>query len=88
MDFLYFLSVPVLIFLIGVFTFRGHKRSYKIVRETNSLGESNYEVWFEYYSLQGTHGWLLEKTFETEEQANEFIASQHKIREVIREGKL
>lgn len=83
-----FLLAPGLVFIVFLLTYRGDKRGYKIVKETNSLGEIRYEVWFEYYSIHGSHGWMKEETFDTEQQADEFIARQHKIREVIREGKL
>lgn len=87
-DILLFLIFPGLVILAAILAHKGSKRSYKIVKETNTLGESRYEVWFEYYTIHGLHGWTLEEKFDTEEQANEFIARQHKIREVIREGKL
>jgi len=87
-DLLYFLFVPGLIIVAFLLAHRGDKQGYKIVKETNTLGESRYEVWFEYYTIHGLHGWTLEETFDTEEQANEFIARQHKTREIIKEGKL
>lgn len=87
-DILLFLLFPGMILVAVVLAHRGNKRGYKIVKETNSLGESRYEVWFEYYTVHGLHGWTLEEKFDTEEQANEFIARQHTIRETIREGKL
>ena len=83
-----FLLAPGLVFIAFLITYRGDKQGYKIVKETNSLGEIRYEVWFEYYSIHGSHGWLHEQTFDTEQQADEFLARQHKTREVIREGKL
>ena len=85
--FLFFL-VPALVVIAAILSHRDGKRGYKIVKETNTLGESRYEVWFEYYTIHGLHGWTLEEKFDTEELANEFIARQHKIREVVREGKL
>lgn len=87
-DALLFLLVPSLVIIAALLTYRGPKQGYKIIKETNSLGESRYEVWFEYYSIQGTHGWLHEQTFETEEEADQFIARQQKIREIVKEGKL
>ena len=87
-DVLYFLFFPGLVLFAIVLTHRGAKRKYKIVKETNTLGETKFEVWFNYYSITGCCGWLHEKTFDTEEQANAFIASQFKTREVIREGNL
>lgn len=83
-----FLLAPGLVFIAYLITYRGDKLGYKIVKETNSLGEVKYEVWFEYYNIHGSHGWLKEETFDTEQQADEFLARQHKTREVVREGKL
>lgn len=85
--FLFFL-VPALVIIAAVLSHKGARQKYKIIKETNTLGESRYEVWFEYYTIHGLHGWTLEEKFDTEELANEFIARQHKIREVVREGKL
>lgn len=87
-DVVLFLLAPGLVLIVALLTYRGPKQGYKIVKETNSLGESRYEVWFEYYSIQGSHGWLHEQTFDTQEAADQFIARQHKIREVVKEGKL
>ena len=87
-DILLFFLVPGLVIVAALLLHRGNKQSYKIVKETNTLGESRYEVWFEYYTVHGLHGWQLEEKFDTEEQANQFIATQHTIREIIREGKL
>lgn len=87
-DILLFFLVPGLVIVAALLLHRGNKQSYKIVKETNTLGESRYEVWFEYYTVHGLHGWQLEEKFDTEEQANQFIAKQHTIREIIREGKL
>lgn len=87
-DILLFFLVPGLVIIAALLLHRGNKQSYKIIKETNTLGESRYEVWFEYYTVHGLHGWTLEEKFDTEEQANQFIARQHKIREVVREGKL
>ena len=85
--FLFFL-IPALVIIAAVLSHKGARQKYKIIKETNTLGESRYEVWFEYYTVHGLHGWTLEEKFDTEELANEFIARQHKIREVVREGKL
>ena len=87
-DVLHFLLVPGLVIFAMILTHKGDKQNYKIIKETNSLGESRYEVWFEYYTVHGCHGWRMEEKFDTEEQANEFLARQHKIRETVREGKL
>ena len=87
-DILLFFLVPALVIIAAILAHRGARQKYKIIKETNTLGESRYEVWFEYYTIHGLHGWTLEEKFDTEEQANEFIARQYKIREVVREGKL
>lgn len=87
-DIFLFLLVPGLVVVVFLITYRGNRLGYKIVKETNSLGEIKYELWFEYYSIHGTHGWLLENTFDTEEQVNECLARLQKTREVIKEGKL
>lgn len=87
-DLFLFLFVPGLVVLFFLLTYRGDKQAYKIVKETNRLGESRFEIWFEYHSIQGTNGWRLEKTFDTEEEAIQFIDKQQKTREVIKEGKL
>lgn len=83
-----FLLFPALVLVAVLIAHRGSARKYQIIRETNSLGESCYEVWFEYYSIHGTHGWLHKETFPTQEQAKEFIAQQCKTREVVEQGKL
>lgn len=83
-----FLLAPGLVFIAFLITYRGDKLGYKIVKETNSLGEIRFEVWFEYYTIHGSHGWLHEQTFDTEQQTDEFLARQQKTREVIRVGKL
>ena len=87
-DLLLFLFFPGVVVVAFLLAHRGNKQGYKIIKETNTLGESRYEVWFEYYTIHGLHGWTKEETFDTEQQADEFIARQHKIREVVREGKL
>lgn len=87
-DLFLFLFVPSVVVVAFLLSYRGDTKSYKIVKETNRLGETCFEIWFEYQSIQGTHGWRLEKTFDTEEAAVRFIDQQQKTREVIREGKL
>lgn len=88
-DILLFLSIPCLVIVFGLLTWRGAGKAYKIVRVTNTLGEEKYEVYFQYESRDFTScNWRLEETFETEQQANEFIARQFQTREVVREGKL
>lgn len=88
-DLLYFLSIPAIIIVFAVLTWRGAANNYRIVRVTNSLGEEKYEVYFQYESREcvGTN-WRLEETFPTEQLANEFIARQFSKRETVREGKL
>ncbi len=88
-DILLFLSIPFLVIIFGVLTWRGAGKAYKIIRVTNTLGEEKYEVYFQYESRDfSSCNWRLEETFETEQLANEFIARQFQTREVIREGKL
>ena len=88
-DLLTFFSVPIVLFLIIMITLRGHTpKRYKIVRITNTLDEVKYEVWFEYFTMPLVNqSWKHEETFDTETLANQFIARQFQIREVVREGK-
>jgi hypothetical protein len=89
MDLLYFLSIPAIVVLFAVLTWRGAANNYRIVRVTNTIGEEKYEVYFQYESMDcASRNWRLEETFETEQQADEFIARQFTIRETVREGKL
>jgi hypothetical protein len=88
-DILYFLAVPFVALLIALLTYRGDRESYMIVKETNNLGESKYEVWFKYFSIiPKSRNWRLEETFATEQLAEDFVSRQTKSREVIKEGKL
>lgn len=87
-DLFLFLFVPGLVIFAILLSHRGPKRRYKIVKETNSLGEEKYEVWFEYRNHYSNRVWHLEKTFDTEDLANEFVARQHTTRETIKEGTL
>ncbi len=88
-DLLYFLSIPAIIAVVAVCTWRGSANNYKIVRVTNTLGEEKYEVYFQYESIDCVGcNWRLKETFETQKQADEFIARQFSKREVVREGKL
>lgn len=87
-DLFYFLLVPGLVVVAFVLSYRGSARKYKIVKATNTLGEVKYEVWFDYHAIHGSYTWKLEEKFDTEDQANQFIARRFTIREVIREGKL
>ncbi len=89
MDLLYFLSIPVIVALFFILTYRGAASNYRIVRVTNTLGEEKYEVYFQYESADCvSRNWRLEETFETQTQADEFIARQFTIRETVKEGKL
>ncbi len=89
MDILYFLLFPAILVLIAILTYKGSANNYKIVRVTNTLGEQKYEVYFQYERIDCSGcNWRLEETFETELQADEFIARQSKTREIIKEGKL
>lgn len=89
MDLLYFLTIPAIIIVVALCTWRGAANNYKIVRVTNTLGEEKYEVYFQYESIDCMGcNWRLEETFESEQLANEFIAKQFTKREVVKEGKL
>jgi hypothetical protein len=88
-DLFYFLFLPGLMMVIAILTYRGPAQKYKIVKETNSLGESRYEVWFGYSAfplVQDT--WRLEDKFDTEELANDYVARYHKTKLIIKEGTL
>jgi hypothetical protein len=89
MDILYFLLFPAILVLIAILTYKGSANNYKIVRVTNTLGEEKYEVYFQYERIDCSGcNWRLEETFETELQADEFIARQNQKREIVKEGKL
>lgn len=88
-DLALFLFFPAAIMLIAILTYRGAANNYRIVKVTNTLGEEKYEVYFQYESADCVHrNWRLEETFETVQQADEFIARQYQKRETVREGKL
>jgi nuclear transport factor 2 (NTF2) superfamily protein len=88
-DLLYFFAVPIFIIIIFTMLYRGGSKNYKIIKETNTLGESRYEVWFEYESLDcASRNWHKEAEYATLEEADAFIARQFKTRETVREGKL
>jgi hypothetical protein len=88
-DLALFLFFPAMIMLIAILTYTGAATNYKIVRVTNRLGEEKYEVYFQ-YERKDCSGltWRLEETFATEHEANEFIARQSTVREIVQEGKL
>ena len=88
-DLLYFFAVPIFVILAGLMLYRGGSKNYKIIKETNTLGESTYEVWFEYESIDCvSRTWRKESEYTTLEEADAFIARQFKTRETVREGKL
>ncbi len=88
-DLLYFFAVPIFIILVVLMSYRGGSKNYKIIKETNTLGESKYEIYFEYESLDCTsRSWRKEAEYATLEEADAFIARQFKTRETVREGKL
>lgn len=87
-DFLLFLFVPGLVVFAAVISYQGTARQYKIVQETNTLGETRYEVWFEYQRWCSKNTWQLEETFDTLEQADQHISRQSKTRQTVREGSL
>lgn len=87
-DFLLFLFVPGLVVFAAVISYRGPAQQYKIVQETNTLGEKRYEVWFEYQRWCSKNTWRLEETFDNLEQADQHIARQSKTRQTVREGSL
>jgi hypothetical protein len=84
----YFFAFPALVVLFGILTYRGEPTRYKIIQQTNDLGESSYELWFKYGSLMKTYPWCLEGVFDTEQEAQEFIAKRNVNRKVIQEGNL
>ena len=85
-----FFAVPFLVIVLSIILYRGDRpRRYKIVRESNPLGEERYEVWFEYPALPfNPNTWKLEEKFDSEQLANDFITRRKKIRETVREGTL
>ena len=87
-DLFLFFAVPGLILVAAVLSHRGAAKKYKIVRVTDKLEQSQYEVWFDYTSPTGLYTWRLEKQFETLEQAEQFVSQQHKTRETVCEGSL
>ncbi len=88
MDLLYFHFVPTLLFFgVFFFTWRGSEKAYKIIKETNSLGEEKFEVWFQYESMDcSSRNWCKQERFDTVKEAEDFIARQSKKREVVKEG--
>jgi len=85
-----FLLAPCLMIFAAVLTsHQPNPKQYRIVKETNTLGEERFEVWFNYPALflvQRT--WRLEEKFDTEQLADEYIARRFKVRELVREGQL
>ncbi len=85
-DALYFLAIPIVMLLVAIFTYQGSEQAYKIVKETNDLGEEKFEVWFQYESYSNRN-WRKEQEFDTVKEAEEFIARRIKKREILKEGK-
>ena len=85
--FLQFISIPALLLVVSLIAYRGEARGYKIVKETNTLGEEKFEVWIRYKAVH-KRCWRKELTCDTENEANQFIARLFTIRTVIREGGL
>ncbi len=86
-DALYFLAVPFVVLLVALVTWRGSEQSYKIIKETNHLGEEKFEVWFQYESIAcSSRNWCKEQECKTVQEAEDFIARQFKKREVVKEG--
>lgn len=81
-----FFSLPALFIIYNLIFGRGNlAKNYKIVRESNTLGEEKYEVWFDYPGL--CTPWRREGEFGSEQSVDEFIARQFKLREIIKQGK-
>jgi hypothetical protein len=89
-DMLYFLMLPGLVLVMAAFTMKGSTpRRYKIVKETNSIGETHWEVWFEYAAMPfNSDTWRMEERFDTEQLATDFIARRSVLRETVKEGTL
>jgi hypothetical protein len=89
-DIFYFLMVPGMLLVLAAFTMKGNTpKRYKIVKETNSLGETCWEVWFEYWAMPlNADTWRLEEKFETKQLAIDFIARRSVLRETVKEGTL
>jgi hypothetical protein len=85
---LHFFAFPALVVVFGILTYRGEPTRYKIVRETNSLGEERFELWYKYSSLLKSYPWCLEGTFTTEAEAHDFMAREKINRIIVSEGVL
>jgi hypothetical protein len=84
-----FLAVPILIIVFAMITVRGSDpKRYKIVCETNILGEERYEVWLEYPAFPLVRDtWRLEEKFDTLDLAYDYLARRvTKTRATIKEG--
>ncbi len=84
---LQFLTIPALIVVIALITHKGDPNGYKIIKESNTLGEEKFEVWLRYKSFDN-RCWRKEETFDSEQEANKYIARLFKIRTIVREGGL
>ena len=84
----YFFAFSALVVLFGIIPYRGEPTRYKIVQETNNLGETRYELWFKYGSILKTYPWCLEGTYATIQEAEEFLTKRNTNRTVVQEGNL
>lgn len=81
-----FFTVPALVIIYSLMFGRGRlPKNYKVVRESNTLGEEKYEVWFDYPGLS-SYTWRCEAEFSTLEEANNFILKQSRQREIVTQG--
>lgn len=89
-DICLFFAVPTILLAWSVLATHGTvPKSYKIVRESNNLGEERFEVWFHYPSFGlAARDWRMEEKFDRLQDAEDFITRQTKIRETVKEGKL
>lgn len=87
-DLLYFLTAPLFLLFLAILTFKGQNpKQFKIVKETNSLGEEKYELWFEYPVMPfNPDSWRKEGDFKTVAEADQYIKSLTKTREVVKQG--
>ena len=89
-DLAHFLAFPFLMAILAVVLYRSNMpKRYKIIRESNPLGEERFEVWFDYPSsplIQRT--WILKETFDTEKAAEDYILRHQIERKTVSEGPL
>lgn len=87
-DLLNFIFIPMICVVWILLCHQGQPRRFKIVRVTNALNESQYEVWFDHDNLYRNRTWRREQTFDTEQQARDFVARRNINKEVVAEGNL